>query len=336
MAFKVTGEPCYFDTIANAYRILWDHHLFATGGYGPGERFQPDDGSQSKTLDALDWGHFQGASAETTCGSWAGFKLARYLMHFTGCAFYGDWTERLLYNAIGASLPMTGRGQTYYYSNYMMRFATKSHHPVRWPCCSGTYPIAVADYHNIIYYQDDDGLYVNLYLPSSVSWDKDDTNVKLTQETAFPESEGSAIRVETAEPVAFKLRFRVPGWISGALALSVNGQPAPVSAEPGEWAELARTWHDGDRVEVGLPMALRFVPVDRHHPRRAALMYGPVVLVADAGPTLRGDVDDPAAWIEPADTPLTFFAGERMFRPYYALDGGVPYWMYLDLTKEAE
>jgi hypothetical protein len=83
-------------------------------------------------------------------------------------------------------------------------------------------------------------------------------------------------------------------------------------------------------------MALHFVPIDRHHPNRAALLFGPVVLVADAGPTLRGDIDDPGAWIEPTDEPLTFHAGERMFRPYYALDGGVPYWMYLDLTKEAD
>ena len=51
---------------------------------------------------------------------------------------------------------------------------------------------------------------------------------------------------------------------------------------------------------------------------------------------LRGDIDDPTAWLEPTDEPLTFHAGERMFRPYYALDGGVPYWMYLDLTKEAD
>src|SRR5438128_2633265 len=28
--------------------------------------------------------------AETTCGSWAGFKLSRYLMQFTGQALYGD------------------------------------------------------------------------------------------------------------------------------------------------------------------------------------------------------------------------------------------------------
>ncbi|MCC7353896.1 MAG: glycoside hydrolase family 127 protein, partial [Anaerolineae bacterium] len=175
MAFAVTGERKYFDAIANAYRILWDHHLFVTGGYGPRERFSPPDGSLGKSLDFIEgtMGLTPDSSAETTCGSWAGFKLTRYLAHFTGRARYSDWTERLLYNCIGASLPMTGRGCTFYYSSYMMADAHKSYVPVAWPCCSGTYPMAVADYHNIVYYRDAGGLYVNLFLPSEVTWTHD-------------------------------------------------------------------------------------------------------------------------------------------------------------------
>ena len=42
-----------------------------------------------------------------------------------------------------------------------------------------------ADYHNIIYYKDADGLYVNQYVPSEVTWG----DVKLRQETAYPEGD---------------------------------------------------------------------------------------------------------------------------------------------------
>ncbi len=57
----------------------------------------PPDGSLGRSLD-LYAGH-----AEIPCGSWAGFKLSRYLMGFTGEARFGDWIETMVYNAIGAA-----------------------------------------------------------------------------------------------------------------------------------------------------------------------------------------------------------------------------------------
>ena len=60
----------------------------------------PPDGSLGESLAATI------RSFETPCGYWAAFKLARYLMKFTGEARYGDWMERLVYNGVGAALPM--------------------------------------------------------------------------------------------------------------------------------------------------------------------------------------------------------------------------------------
>jgi hypothetical protein len=77
-------------------------------------------------------------------------------------------------------------------------------------------------------------------------------------------------------------------------------------------------------------MALRFVPVDRHHLRRVALMYDPGVSVVGAGPKMVEDTEDRATWISPTGPPLTFSARHRNFRPYYVLAGGVPYWMVQD------
>jgi hypothetical protein len=39
------------------------------------------------------------------------------LMQFTGQAHYGDWIERLFYNAMVAALPTLGRDRTFYYTN---------------------------------------------------------------------------------------------------------------------------------------------------------------------------------------------------------------------------
>jgi DUF1680 family protein len=138
MTYAVTGKPEYLKTIVNAYDWFDRTQFFATGGYGPYETLQPPDGSLGNALEST-----IPASFETPCGSWAGFKLAKYLMQFTGEARYGDWIEKLVYNGIGAALPMSdhrmgppltslpgpiaaamskmsSRGQTFYYSDYLL------------------------------------------------------------------------------------------------------------------------------------------------------------------------------------------------------------------------
>ncbi|NLF02910.1 MAG: hypothetical protein GX601_18255 [Anaerolineales bacterium] len=343
MAFAVTGERQYFDAIDNAYGILQHHHTFATGGFGPKERFYPDEGWMGDALvDGLNWLGYP-SSFETPCGCWAAFKFARYLTSFTGAAHYGDWIERLFYNGLGAALPMAGRGKTFYYSDYRMVGATKFYHAELWPCCSGTFPIGLADYHNLIYYRDDDGLYVSLFVPSEVTWVHAGQTVHVAQRTSFPESDRTDLIVHAPAPVTLALRIRVPSWLAGPLAAELNGERVALQPAPGGWAELRRVWRDGDRLSVTLPMRLAFAPVDRQHPRLAALTYGPIVLVADRGPTwpwgetITGDMSDPASWIGAGEQPLTFRvlneSPSRTFRPFYVPGEGEMYWMYFAVRE---
>ncbi len=108
MAYAITGEERYLRICINAYDFIQRTQCYATGGFGPDERLMPPDGSLGRSLD-LYAGH-----AEIPCGTWAGTKLSRYLMGFTGQARFGDWIETMLYNAIGAALPTEPDGRTYY------------------------------------------------------------------------------------------------------------------------------------------------------------------------------------------------------------------------------
>jgi DUF1680 family protein len=333
MAYRISEDPQYLKTITNAYDILRDHHTYVTGGYGPRESFFSEPGAMSRTLwDNVGWEKIP-ANFENPCGSWAGFKLSRYLTEFTGLAKYGDWIELLLYNGIGAALPMAGYGQTYYYCDYTLRGGSKAYCTALWPCCSGTYPQAVTEYHNLIYYKDANGLYVNLFVPSQVTWEQSGQEVKIIQETSFPESEQVSLKIQVANKTSFALRFRVPGWVRQSISVKINDERVNVNATPETWASLDREWQNGDTVEITLPMDLDFIPIDRVDVNRVALRYGPVVLVNSQLADFQADKGAPSAWIKPADRPLQFVAqsskGPAIFEPYFLKAEGEKYFMYV-------
>jgi DUF1680 family protein len=321
MTYAITSDPKYLDTIVKAHDWFQRTQVYATGGFGPDEQLMPPDGSLGDSLDTVS------ATFETGCGSWAIFKLSRYLMSFTGQAKYGDWIEKMLYNGIGGGLPLQPDGHTFYYSDYRVGGGTKVYREdQKWSCCSGTYPQGIADYHNLVYLHDNDGIYVNLFVPSEVSW----KGITLTQETEYPESQTSSITVRNANAVQFVLRVRIPSWCRGA-SFSVNGQRQSVSCNPGSWASLGRRWNSGDRVSIELPMELLYAPIDQQHPKRVALVYGPTVLVRrqkhlspDTLPNLARPEPELRFKLRPN--------GEDEFVPFYAIGFHEPYEMYFDLT----
>ncbi len=335
MAYLVRGDEAYLRCCVNFYDFLQKTQCYATGGYGPDERFMDTNGAMGRSLE------YYSGHAEVPCGSWAAFKLSRYLMEATGEARYGDWVETLVYNAIGAALPTEPDGKTYYYGDYRISGGIKQHYWFAWPCCSGTYIQAVADYHNQIYFHDDEGIYVNLFVPSKLQWDFRGAAVRVVQETAYPESDLIGFKIETSQPVLFKLRFRIPGWSDGA-ELNVNGTPVRTEAKPGEWATIEREWRAGDTVILRIPMGLRLSPIDAAHPRRSAVMWGPVVLAQDEAccrrPLQLEDIDDPATQLVRDGAELKFWilnrSPERHTRyllPLYSFPAYWPYWVYFDL-----
>ncbi|HET7216999.1 MAG TPA: beta-L-arabinofuranosidase domain-containing protein, partial [Vicinamibacterales bacterium] len=355
MAYDVLGDASYLRILENGYEYLQNTQTYATGGYGPNERFMAPDGSLGRALDT------RSDTAEIVCGSWAGFKMARYLMRFTGEARYGDWIERLFYNGVGAALPLTGPGRNFYYGDYRVGGGMKVYNWDTFTCCSGTYIQNMADYYNLVYYRDRGNLYVNLYVPSEVTWDRPEGKVVVAQDTRYPEAETVAFTVTPAQPMRFGLRLRVPGWLganAGAMTVKVNGAAQRIETKAGAWASVERTWSAGDTVEVSIPLTLRMEPVDRQHPDRVAVMRGPAVLILEgtyhaANFRLPERDDDLAAWLVPEkwSRPLAILtpgteARDTMsvfrvvppdkspvrlkFRPFYDTGEGYPYFMYFD------
>jgi len=273
-AYLVLGESKHFDAIRNAWDLIEREQSFASGGWGPNEEFvRPHEGLLGESLTKTH-AHF-----ETPCGSYAHFKLARYLLRFTGEARYGDSLERVLYNTILGMKDPQGDGHVFYYSDYHPS-AQKAYMPDKWPCCSGTTPQVVADYAISAYFWSEDGVYVNLFTPSLVNWKARGVPAKLIQTTAYPESDTSELRVEVAAPCEFCLYARIPGWLKAPAQLSVNDKAIDVAAQPGTFAAVRRRWQTGDTLQIRLPFSFWTQPIDEQHPNLVALMCGPLMLVA--------------------------------------------------------
>jgi DUF1680 family protein len=305
-AYLTLGSAKHLRAASNAFEML-KAQSFATGGWGPDEQLRaPGSGDVAASLKNTH------NSFETPCGSYAHFKLTRYLLRVTCDSRYGDSMERVMYNTVLGAKPLLADGSTFYYSDYNFQ-ARKIFTKPRWPCCSGTLPQVVSDYRINTYFCGPDGLSVNLYTPSTVRWAHDGAQVSLTQKSQYPFDGNVKFEIAASKPAEFAIHLRIPAWAEGA-AISVNGKPVQTSYESGKFATIRRTWKKGDRIEMDVPMKLRLEAIDTLHPQTVALLCGPLVLFAitDAPPAvttqqlLAAKKNGPQSWqVETARGPMS-------------------------------
>jgi DUF1680 family protein len=302
--YEVTGARCY-----------------ATGGTSNGEGWltQPRHLAEELKRDV--------ATAECCC-VYNMLKLTRHLYQWSGDPRYFDYYERVLLNhRLGTIHPQTG-ATMYYLSHWPRAWKTFSTENDSFWCCTGT---GVEEYSKLggsIYFHDDDGIYVNLFVASELNWRE--KNLSLIQKTNFPEESGTTLSIRVAGPTQLTLRLRVPAWVASDASVKVNGKALEVSASPGSYLAIKRVWQNGDRVELALPMALRAEPLPDDRTLQA-FCYGPLVLAGDMGnegltpakiigpegpemektpfavPELKAAGAELASWIKPdGATPLAF------------------------------
>ena len=273
-AYLTDGSQMHLDAARNGFAFVLQQS-YATGGWGPDETFQKP--GTDGLADSLTKTH---SSFETPCGAYGQFKITRYLMRVTGDSRYGDAMETILYNTILGARPIRPDGISFYYADYNNGDAKKVDYEQKWPCCSGTFPQLTADYGISSYLRSAKGINVNLYVPSRITWQQESAHVSLTQRTQYPANGDTSMQLTMSHPERFTIALRIPAWAGSKTKVTVNGSAVGATLTPGTWANLDRTWKDGDRVELSLDMPLRLAPIDDHHQQTVALLYGPVALFA--------------------------------------------------------
>jgi DUF1680 family protein len=341
--YEITGDRRYYDISTVFWNAVTAHRSYCTGGTSDGEHWTTPAGDLSGTLN--EW-------TEECCCGYNMLKLTRHIFGWSADPRLIDYYERTLYNSrLGTQDAEGMKGYFYPLGSGLWKYYN-SRYDSFW-CCTGTGAEEFSKFNNTIYYHDDHGIYVNLYIASEVNWPE--KGVRLRQETRFPEQEGSAFVVDAEHPVEMALHLRIPEWATKGGSVKLNGETLPIFSNPSSYLTLNRVWKRGDRVEIDLPMSLRTEQL-AGDPSHQAVMYGPLVLAGRLGsngltkqmtqagydtaprerptPVAELNVPDPEKldWVEPASQPLTFHlvgqSAPTELIPFYQLEGEkyVVYW----------
>ena len=278
------------------WHTMIDHHTFAPGCSSDKEHF-----FDPQKMSA----HLSGYTGETCC-TYNMLKLSRHLFCWTGDEAVASYYERALYNHIlGQQDPESGM-VCYFLPLLSGAHKVYSTRENSFWCCVGSGFESHAKYGEAIYYRNDRGIYVNLFIPSTVNWSE--KGITLRQETAFPSEEKTVITIKAERPVQTTVYLRYPSW-SGRPSVYVNGREQAVRQKPGSYIALTRQWQEGDRIEAVYPMQVR-IETTPDNPGKGALLYGPLVLAGERG-------------TEGMHSPAPF-SNPKLYNDYYTYDFHVP------------
>jgi len=268
-------------SLIKSLKTLWNNvtkkQMYVIGGVGAtghGEAFSFDYDLPNET-----------AYAET-CAQIGLVFWAKRMLELDVNASYADVMERALYNGVISGVAQDG--QHFFYQNPLASYpwpdAEKgSTQRPKWygcACCPPNLVRMLTSLGEYIYTQTDNEIFTNLFIAGTADIELKNTQVKLTQRTAYPWKDTVAISVSPAAPAKFSLSVRIPGWCRKPV-LKVNGKKVDLKGcmKKG-YARITREWKKGDKVELTLPMPIERVytnPKVRMNIGRVALQRGPIV-----------------------------------------------------------
>lgn len=215
-----------------------------------------------------------------TCNTYNMLRLTQQLFAANPHARYADYYERALFNHILAAIHPHEPGYVYFTPLRPDHYRVYSQPEHAFWCCVGTGMENPGKYGSFIYARAEDGVYVNLFLASTLTVSDDFT---LHQETAFPDQPRTRLRLELTNPKTFTLHLRHPGWAGAeGISVQVNGSDVPIASEPSSYVPIHREWQDGDTVEIEFSMhtVLERLPDGSDW---TAILHGPILLAHPSG-----------------------------------------------------
>jgi DUF1680 family protein len=279
--YKATGTTRYRDIAANAWNFTVNAHTYVIGGNSQAEHFRASNAIA---------GYLANDTCEH-CNSYNMLKLTRelWLLNPDNAGYFDFFERALLNHIIGAQNPADSHGHVTYFTPLKpggRRGVGPAWGGGTWStdynsfwCCQGSGIEINTKLMDSIYFYNGTTLTVNLFMPSVLNWSQ--RGITVTQTTSYPVSDTTSLQLTGTVSGSWSVRIRIPDWANGA-AISVNGVAQSVTATPGSYATITRSWSSGDTVTVRLPMQVALKAAN-DNPNVVAVTYGPVVLSGNYG-----------------------------------------------------
>jgi DUF1680 family protein len=320
----VSNKPEYYKIADNFWHKMVNDYMYSIGGVA-GAR-NPNNAecfvAQPGTL--YENGFSEGGQNET-CATYNMLKLTSDLFLFDQRAELMDYYERGLYNHILASVEENTPANTYHVPlrpGSIKQFDNAD--MTGFTCCNGTAIESSTKLQNSIYFKskDDQSLYVNLYVPSTLEWPE--RKVTVQQTTNFPKEDNTRLTIKGSGK--FDVNVRIPGWARNGFFVTINGKEQKLQAKPGSYLKINRSWKNGDVIELRMPFQFHLDPI-MDQQNIASLFYGPILLAAQE-PEARKDwrkiilhAADLSKSIKGDPHQLRFTIDEVVFKPFYETYG---------------
>jgi DUF1680 family protein len=333
--YRGTQDARYYRVAENFWNICTHAYMYNIGGVA-GARNPNNSECFTAEPNTLFSNGFSPGGQNETCATYNLLKLSRQLFMFDPDGMYMDYCEQALYNHILASVAEDNPGNTYHVPlnpGSRKRFGNAT--MGGFTCCNGTSLESNTKLQDSIYFKsaDNEALYVNLYVPSTVNWPQ--RNVVVKQSTEFPYSDTT--RLTVLGEGNFDIKVRVPKWAFGGFFVKINGVQQTVDPVLGTYLSLRQAWKHNDAIELRMPFHFHLSPV-MDQPNIASIFYGPVLLAveelaprtkwrpvtlnaADLGESITGD-----------PSTLRFNIGDVTLKPFHEMYGR--HSVYLDVTLE--
>lgn len=289
-------DEAYRSAVDKLWNNMVEKKIYITGGIGArhdGEAFGAN--YELPNLTAYN----------ETCAAIGSVYWNNRLFNLTGDVKYNDVLERTMYNGLISGISLAGT--EFFYPNALeadgkYQFNRGSCTRQGWfdcSCCPTNLIRFIPAIPGLIYAQQENTLYVNLYMSNKADVTLQNNKIKVAQETSYPWNGKVKLSVNPEKEGNFTVKMRVPGWarnevMPGGLysyasksfavpTITINGKKADIAVADGYFT-INRSWKKSDVVEVNFPMEVREVVASdkiNDDKNKVSLEYGPLVYAVE-------------------------------------------------------
>jgi len=287
--YRATGEKKYLEAASGAWDLYhnnWEHIGGSIAICEGTELYPPKS-------------YYLHRNTGELCGSvfWAFLNQRFHLLNPEDEKYVAEIEKSIYNNLIANQVGSTG---IRYHSVLVDRKDWSDRQPFAMStCCEGQGTRMMGALPEFINSVSDDGVYVDLFVPSAIDLKTSSGKMTLKMDTKFPYKPDVTLTINSDSPSESVIRIRVPSWASKEMVIMINGKKK-ATGKPGTYVSLSQTWKNGDKISFILPADFRLTKYTGEEQlpdrERFALEYGPILM---AYVNMKGEKDNLALTMDP-------------------------------------